>query len=663
MHRGKIVLAGVLALLALGFLGWKQVRRAEESVLEAERSERRAREERIGDAKAFERQCETLSLIARDAVSRKISEYFARLEFYADADVVRTEDSEQIAAWLSSVADRRFEGFEQVSWCDGDGDFFSDLSVRKSVSGEDFWRKMMGGGPERLVTETADFSGGRGARFCLRAKSGGRSSGFFCADIGNGAFFEFLDALGATGVGAAILSADGVVLASTGAGAEIGGGKSVSHTLDIDGTPWRLSVSVESPNFMENAPSTKISAEEVRKKTVFPWILALALVALVFIVLVFAVGNQGFSEKNEGISPKNQGFDEKNGGIGLENQRFGKENEEISPKNQGFDGKNSRFALKNQRFGKENEEISPKNQGFDGKNDEIATKNQGISQKNQGFGDFDEGIGFGNQELGKKLEESVEKTRIIAEIAEDGREKAEKISTEVVELAREIGEQEKIVEDAAKSCAKMVEGASFVDDSVRKMEAAFDSLEKKAREGTERNDAVRERIAEIEFESRTLLEANSVISGIAEQTNLLAMNAAIEAAHAGEAGKGFSVVADEIRKLSENSSLQSQTIGRQLSKISVTIKKIVEESRTAAESFDSVSTEIADTNAAVRLLRDSVSVQTENSRKISLALENARKSSGNVRLRSKAVEAGSSAVLRELGSLGQKASELGDSLV
>lgn len=67
-------------------------------------------------------------------------------------------------------------------------------------------------------------------------------------------------------------------------------------------------------------------------------------------------------------------------------------------------------------------------------------------------------------------------------------------------------------------------------------------------------------INELDDSSKKIGEIIEIISGISAQTNLLALNAAIEAARAGEAGRGFNVVADEIRKLADESNSAAKQI-------------------------------------------------------------------------------------------------------
>jgi len=67
--------------------------------------------------------------------------------------------------------------------------------------------------------------------------------------------------------------------------------------------------------------------------------------------------------------------------------------------------------------------------------------------------------------------------------------------------------------------------------------------------------------------SQQIIEILSIINQIVGQTNILAMNAAIEAAHAGDSGRGFSVVADEVKRLAENTGGRVQEIQSSLSQI------------------------------------------------------------------------------------------------
>ncbi len=83
-------------------------------------------------------------------------------------------------------------------------------------------------------------------------------------------------------------------------------------------------------------------------------------------------------------------------------------------------------------------------------------------------------------------------------------------------------------------------------------------------------------IKEVEKNSLEIQNFVNVISDIAEETNLLSLNASIEAARAGDAGRGFSVVADEIRKLADQSMESGNNINRFAAIIEETTKKTTE---------------------------------------------------------------------------------------
>ncbi|MHC1684789.1 MAG: methyl-accepting chemotaxis protein [Clostridiaceae bacterium] len=92
----------------------------------------------------------------------------------------------------------------------------------------------------------------------------------------------------------------------------------------------------------------------------------------------------------------------------------------------------------------------------------------------------------------------------------------------------------------------------------------------------------------------TILNENSLkigqvvdmVNDISNQTNLLALNASIEAARAGEAGRGFSVVADEVKKLAEESRMATEEISKMIKAIQTGTNKIYSEVETGMEEIE-----------------------------------------------------------------------------
>ena len=123
-------------------------------------------------------------------------------------------------------------------------------------------------------------------------------------------------------------------------------------------------------------------------------------------------------------------------------------------------------------------------------------------------------------------------------------------------------------------------------------------------------------IQEIARESEGLLEINSVMENIAGQTNLLSMNAAIEAARAGESGKGFAVVANEIRKLAESSSNQSNTIAAVLNKIKNSIDQITRSTDTVLDRFEAIDHGVKTVAEQEQSIRSAMEEQSQGGQRV-----------------------------------------------
>jgi methyl-accepting chemotaxis protein len=189
----------------------------------------------------------------------------------------------------------------------------------------------------------------------------------------------------------------------------------------------------------------------------------------------------------------------------------------------------------------------------------------------------------------------------VASIAEEARS-SEADSRELAETSRAVRSLAVESDARAKEAARVAEAMAAlateafgsretlegIDEGLSTLGASLSALASASEAGRDRLDAAVERIRAASARSDALFEANEAIEHIASQTNLLAMNAAIEAAHAGDAGRGFSVVADEIRKLSETAAAQSGVIAGELAAIVGMIKEADAASVGAEDSFERV---------------------------------------------------------------------------